>query len=254
MDSLIFEVKKKREFSGLPDSLIDSVLSQKQMARKSDMEKIKLSRAFLRKYFGVFLTNKVLKLKDESILSSHISSKGRDYFSFYNQLFEGNLNFKSIIDLGCGVNGFSYSSFNEIFGEIDYLGIEAVNQLVEKMNLFFEENDYSLAHAINLDLFDFDEIIELIKKTSFPRAILLLQVIDALEGIKKDSSKDLLVKLGEILLPDDVIIISMPMKSISGKNKFEAKRGWLRWFLDENFDVIETIIGNERIFRCKKKI
>ena len=46
---------------------------------------------------------------------------------------------------------------------------------------------------------------------------------------------------------------SMPMKSISGKTKFEASRNWLRYFLEENFRVEEFLVGNEMIFRARKK-
>ncbi len=45
--SLIREVKKKKEFSGLPDSVVARALGE------SD-DDIKKARSLLRKYFGVF--------------------------------------------------------------------------------------------------------------------------------------------------------------------------------------------------------
>ncbi len=243
---LTLEVKKKKEVSQLPDSLI-------RRALEICSEDVKETRALLRKFFGVFLTNKVFKLGDESVLNSHISSKGRDYEEFYELLFKEGTQFESVIDIGCGVNGFSYSFVKERLGDVDYVGIEAVGQLVDKMNLFFKEKEYTNAKAICLDVFDLEEIGKSFSEVKSPRAIFLFQVIDALEGFEKDFSKKLLLSLKENISSKDVIFISMPMKSISGKTKFEAKRGWLRWFLEENFQVEEFFIGDERVFECKRK-
>lgn len=244
-NELILEVKKKKEFSKLPDSLIERALS----LNKGD---VKLTRAFLRKYFGVFLTNKIYKLKDQEILKNHISSKNRDYNIFYSELFKGINSFDAIIDLGCGVNGFSYPALKETFGDISYLGIEAVGQLVDKMNLFFEENGYTNAKSICLDLFDLERLISIFTKINGSRVFCLFQVIDALEGLEKDYSKRLLLGIKKQLSPHDTIVITMPTKSISGRNKFEAKRNWLRWFLEENFSIREFFIGTERVFICSK--
>ena len=62
---LIDEVKKKKEFSGLPDSIVERALSESG-------EDIKESRKLLRKYFGVFLTNRVLKKKGNKLESSNL--------------------------------------------------------------------------------------------------------------------------------------------------------------------------------------
>jgi hypothetical protein len=246
MKNLILEVKKKKEFCLLPDSLVERSL----ILSKQD---IKMARALLRKYFGVFLTNKIYKLKDKEILKNHISSKNRDYSCFYSEIFKEISNLNTVVDLGCGVNGFSYSFLKERFKDLDYIGIEAVGQLVDKMNLFFRENKYPRAKALCLDLFDFEGLKSIFEKIEGPKAFCLFQIIDALEGFEKDYSKKLLLEIKQQCSLKDYIIISMSMKSISGKNKFEAKRGWLRWFLEENFHLQEFFINNERIFICRKR-
>lgn len=240
----VSEVKKKKGFSQLPDSLVKRAL----VLSKEDVSG---ARSLLRKYFGVFLTNKVLKLKGGEVLRSHISSKDRDYSFFYDKLFEDK-NFKSVVDIGCGVNGFSYGFLSKILGEVSYTGIEAVGQLVDKTNVFFKGEGFEKAHALCLDVFDLEKVREIMRGTESPKAILMFQVIDALEGFEKDFSKKLLLMVKEEISENDLIIISMPMKSISGKKSFEAKRGWLKWFLDENFVVEESFINNERIFTCRK--
>ena len=56
--NLIREVKKKKEFSGLPDSVVKRALAESG-------DDVKEARSLLRKYFGVFLTNRVLKGKGD---------------------------------------------------------------------------------------------------------------------------------------------------------------------------------------------
>ena len=244
MSDFIFEVKKKKEFSMLPDSLVEKALELNEKDTKK-------TRAFLRKYFGVFLTNKVLKLEDEKILGSHISSKGRDYEFFYKKIL-GNEKFNSIFDVGCGVNGFSYSFLKKELENVNYVGVEAVGQITEKTNLFFKKNNFN-AKTLCMDIFDLTKIEKVFSYLESPKVIFLLQVIDALEGFEKNFSKKLLVFLKERISEKDLIVISMPMKSISGRNKFEARRNWLRYFLEENFSTEESFVANERIFKCRKK-
>lgn len=243
---LIKEVKKKKEFSKLPDSIVKKALEL------SD-ENVKEARAFLRKYFGVFLTNKVMKGKTEEVLSSHISSKLRDYSQFYKRIFSGK-KFSSVIDLGCGANGFSYNSLKDVLGNIEYLGIEASGQVVENTNEYFKKQNFVDAKVLCLDLFDKEKIFDLVRKSKEPKVILMLQVVDALESLEKNFSKELLLGLEEILTNADLLIITMPLNSISGKKKFEARRSWISTFLEENFVVKEDFsLGNERIFLVRKK-
>ena len=145
--SLVEEVKKKREFSGLPDSVVLRALNESG-------DDIKESRKLLRKYFGVFLTNKVIKGKGD-LLKVHMSSKKRNYEEFYSGIFDVVGDVKSVIDLGCGVNGFSYEFLPK---GVEYIGVEAAGQLVGYMNDFFEAEDFD-AKAIEGDLFDVDNVV-----------------------------------------------------------------------------------------------
>ena len=45
----------------------------------------------------------------------------------------------TIIDLGAGINGLSYSFFEKINKKVKYLGIEAIGQLVKVMNNYFKK-------------------------------------------------------------------------------------------------------------------
>jgi len=255
MKEVIDRVKEKREFSGLPDSLIEKVLLQKGIKNKSDEEKIKLARAFLRKYFGVFLTNKVLKGKDAAVLESHISSRKRDYGVFYEKIYSiAGKDFKTIVDLGSGMNGFSYDFISEAFGDISYVGFEGTRQLCDLQNEYFEREGYKHANVVWGDLFNFSQVGSLLKEASSPKIILLLQVIDALENVEPNSSKEFLSNMKNNLSKKDVLVISNPLKSISGKNRFNVKRRWLEEFITQNFELIDKFDLFDEEFLIAKPI
>lgn len=246
-------VKQKREFSGLPDGIISKVLEMRGIRNKTDDEKIKLSRAFLRKYFGVFMTNKVLKTDDENILESHISSKRRNYVELYGRIFGAEKFFKSVIDLGCGVNGFSYKYLREFIGDVKYVGLEATKQLVDKMKFYFSKSGFVSASSVWCDLFDLLIVGEIIKKQEEPRVIFAFQVLDALESIEGDFSKKLLLKIKELLGRNDRIVLSFSTKSISGKTRFQSNREWIVRFLKDNFTISDDFFMFDERFIIVKK-
>jgi len=253
MENLIKKVKEKREFSGLPDGIISKVLEMRGIRNKTDDERVKLSRAFLRKYFGVFMTNKVLKTDDENILESHISSKKRNYVELYERIFGAEKFFKSVVDLGCGVNGFSYKYLREFVGDVKYVGLEATKQLVDKMNYYFDKSGFVSASSIWCDLFDLSRVGEVIKKQEEPRIIFAFQVLDALESVEGDFSKKLLLKIKELIGKNDRIVLSFSMKSISGRTRFQSNREWVVQFLRDNFTIADDFsMFDERFVIVKK--
>lgn len=237
--NLTKDIKKKREFSGLPDSIV------KRVAEMSKGD-VKESRALLRKYFGVFLTNKILKgkISADEMLNAHMSSKKRDYEKFYKEIFSGGEGIGSVIDLGCGVNGFSYKYLRDVLGGIDYVGVEATGQLVEYMNKYFREEGFS-ARVVVGDLFDVESVLKILKKARKNRIVFLFQVVDALENLERDFSKKFIL---EISKECEKIILSLPTESLGGRKKFAVRRKWLMDFLGSEF-VIERdfVVSRERI-------
>ncbi|MFH0808442.1 MAG: class I SAM-dependent methyltransferase [archaeon] len=249
--SLIEEVKKKKEFSGLPYSIVARAL-------KESGDDVKETRKLLRKYFGVFLTNRVLKGKGD-LLEAHMSSKKRCYEEFYDSIFsmqnhvtsgaafrmEGK-NKISIVDLGCGVNGFSYEFLPK---GTRYVGVEAAGQLVDQMNSFFVENGFD-AEAICGDLFDLDLIRKILRSERFD-VCFLFQVVDALESIERNFSLKL---VAEIMKNVKVLVLSVPLVSLGGGKKFAVKRKWLMDFLEEEFVVEKDFeMFGERVLVVRKK-
>ncbi len=235
------KVKEKKEFSMLLDSLVLRV-------SKKAKEDVKGTRALLRKYFTVFLTNKLLngKLAPEEMLDKHISSKNRDYQKLYERILNPS---ETVIDLGAGVNGFSYSLMPL---HTKYVAIEATGQLVVLMNDYFKKNKFD-SRAVHLDVFDLDEVANIIKNQKKPRIVLMFNIIDALEFFEKDYSKKLLIKIKELLSSGERIIISFPTQSLSGKTKFHTTRKWLMDFLEENFSIVDTFEENGEKFIVLEK-
>lgn len=239
MDDVVSKIKEKREFSKLPNSIVERVAN----LCSGD---VKESRKLLRKYFGVFLTNKVLKAKGsfKDILRNHMSSSKRDYKTFYSEIFKGLGEVKSVIDLGAGVNGFSYPFLKGVLGDVSYIGIEACGQLVDSMNNYFKKNNFN-GGAVCLDLFDFDSILEILRKEKAPRAVFLFQVVDAIESLKRNFSRELVFKIFEEC---EVLAITLPMESLGKRKKFEVSRKWLIDFLKENFIITKDFVLNgERV-------
>ena len=235
----VAEVRKKREFSGLPDSIAERALG----LSKGD---VKDARKLLRKYFGVFLTNKVLKGEGD-LLKFHMSSRKRDYEKFYSEIFaEGD--FRSVIDLGCGANGFSYGYLPR---GVCYVGVEAVGQLVENTNRYFRENGFGKACVVQGDLFDLDFVLSVLKNAGKPRVVFMFQVVDALENLEKNFSKRFIL---EISKECEKIVLSLSTESLGGRKKFAVRRKWILDFLEENFLVERDFeIFGERIIILKNK-
>lgn len=246
--NLIEEVKKKKEFSELPDSIVERALG----LVKGD---VKEARALLRKYFGVFLTNRVLRFArsqatgngSQEILGMHISSRRRDYGEFYSKIFSVVGDVGSVVDLGCGVNGFSYGYLPK---GISYVGVEGVKQLVDLSNDYFEREGYD-GKVFHLDLFDVPRVIEILKGAKKSRVVFLFQVVDALENLERNFSKEFIL---EIAKECERVVLSLPTESLGGRKKFAVQRKWLLNFLVENFLVENSFVSRgEKIIILKNK-
>lgn len=254
MNKQLIEGIKRKKVSSLSDSIVEKVAGLVN-------DDVKKARALLRKYFGVFLTNRILKAKcsADEILRMHFSSKKRNYENFYAEIFSGIGDVSSVIDLGSGMNGFSYFYLKKILRDIDYVAFEAVGQLVENMNIYFKKEKFS-AKAIHEDLFNVENILKILKKQKKPRVVFMFQVIDALENLERNFSKKFILEIsGEC----EWIVLSLPMESLSGKRKFVVQRKWIVDFLSSKDDssdseekfIIEKdfVMNGERVIIIRKK-
>lgn len=239
---IIQNIVSKKDFSKLPREEILRAYSHFAKREVSDKEKIRLTRELLHKVYGVFSSKKLLSLKDKDflwVLRKHVSTRER--ISYYEELYsriveEG----ETIFDLGCGVNGFSFPYFPK---DVAYFGVEAVGQLVELMNFYFNKENFS-AKAIHGSLFNLQKIKKLIKKEKGAKKIFLFKVLDSLEMVERNYSKKLLF---EIVPLAKEIVVSFATRSIGSRTKFRSKRNWILDFVKENFNLKEDFeLGSER--------
>jgi len=248
MNSEIYKkITLKKEFSQLPKIDVETCWKNFEKRQTSDEEKIKLCRDLLRKSFFAFGSLKLLnpnlieKRNSDWILNKHISTKER--IEFYSELYKilvGKTYF-SVIDLGCGINGFSYDFFSK---KINYVGIESVGQLVDLTNRYFEKEKIS-GKVFHESLFDVDKIKKIINQTKSPKIVFLFKVLDSLEMVEKNFSKKL---LKEIVPISDFVVVSFATKSLVSKKYFNVKRYWFENFLKEmNWKIEKDFeLGGER--------
>lgn len=252
MDKEIYEkIVAKKEFSRLPKEDVEMAFKKFDNERYSDEEKVKLTRDLLRKVYSAFTSDKLLKARNydsDWILKKHISTKERFpyYEEIYDRILKGFKGRVNIIDLGAGVNGFSYKYFG---GKVYYLAIEAIGQLVSLMNRFFDREKLN-ARAVHMSLFQLEKVKQLIKEIKGKKIVFLFKTIDSLEMLKRDFSKELLAEISPLV---DRIIVSFATKSLGRKKKFYAKRDWIVDFIKENFEVKDDFeLGGERyLVFCK---
>lgn len=240
---LVKKVQEKKEFLELPESIIVRVLEMKKIANLDEESRIKEARAILRKYFGVFLTNKIVKgkLSGEEILKKHISSKDRDYPELYQRIIEKE---DVIFDLGAGVNGFSVKYIGK-----KYVAIEAARVLVDLMNRYFKENKYN-AGAIWGDLFDLNLVLKIINGENGVKSVWMFNIIDALE-LEPNFSKDFIRAVSQNV---NKIVLSFPTHSLQKKVQFKSKRYWIINFIEDNFHVLDEFeMSGERFVVFEKK-
>lgn len=255
MEKLTYEkIVSKKEFSNLPKEDIEKIYSLYEKRQTSEEEKIKLTRDMLRKVYSAFSSSKVLnsnilnKKSAEEILKKHISTRER--FEIYEELYSKLIKKDCVIfDLGAGINGLSYYFFDKNL-KIKYVGVEAVGQMVDLMNFYFDKEKIKDAVAIKESLFNFEKISDLIKKEKGEKVIFLFKALDSLEMVERNSSKKLLEQIVPI---SDKVIVSFATRSLISKKPFKVKRYWFENFIkDKGWKILEDFeLGNERyiIFR-----
>jgi len=250
---ILDKITEKKEFSQLPKKDVELAFEKFDKDRNSDYQKLKLTRNFLRGIYSSFSSRKLLslnKLKEiDWYLMKHKSTKERYiyYEEVYKRIFK-DIKKSSVIDLGSGINGLSYGFFENLKINVNYIAVEAVGQLVGLMNLVFEKNKIK-GKAFHFSLFDLEKIKELIKKQPKPRIVFLMKVIDSLESLKRDYSKELIKEIAPLT---DKIVLSFATMSLGKRRKFDVNRNWILRFIRENYEILDDFeIGGERyiIFR-----
>ena len=253
---MIQKIISKKEFSDLPKKDVELVFDFFKKEGFIGEDLIKKSRELLMKMYTVFLSRKLLVLKErapEWFLKKHVSTRER--FDNYKEVYKNCLkDFKNerinIYDLGCGLNGFSYDEFGKAGFNVTYTGVEAVGQLVDLQNNWFKKENKN-ASCFHESLFDLEKIEEILKEGGGKKVVFLFKTLDSLEMLKRNYSKDF---LNEIVPLVDRIVVSWATRSLISKKGFFATKKWLKDFIDENFKVLrEFELAGEKYIIFQKK-
>lgn len=250
-DTLITEIKKKKELSDLPDSLVKETLQNYLNKNKLSIPKnekelkivIKEIRSQLRRYAGQYQKGFSLNKKSSllhkgeigELLKSHSSTKER--IDFYPKLTQIINSFKpeSILDLGCGLNPLAIAKKGLI-----YYAYDIKQSDLDLVSEFFR------MRGIKGKVFCQD----LRKINSFPKTdlTLIFKFLDIVEKDKYNFSKSLLKKISS---PN--IIVSFSTKTLSGRPMNSPRREWFEKLLVELQYKYESIISTNEIFYIIEK-
>jgi len=246
---LLEKIMQKPELKELPIEDVEMAFSLCFRKENSDEEQIKCTREILHKAYGAFGSRKLFVEKErnpEWILRKHLSTRER--LPHYNEVYGRILkNFKgTIFDFGAGVNGFSLG----FIPKLKYVGIEGIGQLVNLMNNYFKKQGLN-ARAIHLSLFNLEKIKSVIKNEKGRKIVFLFKVLDSLETLNRDYSKEF---LAEIVPIADKVVVSFATRSMISKRPFKVKRNWIKDFIKDNFNIKDEFeLGGEKYICFAKK-
>ncbi len=254
LSSIVKEIKKKKEISGIKDSLVVETLSlvlKRQNLSENDLEKVKSFdrklivkevRSILRLMHARFQSSSKNRDKMidegnfEQLLKSHSSTKER--LSSYDQLkslIDG-LKVSSILDLGCGLNPIALGS-----SKIKYYAYDINENELSLIKKYFAEKNIT-GKVSSFDLSKTEEY-------SFPEAdiCLVLKVLDLFGKRKYEVTEAILKKI-----KCKYFLISFSTAKLSGKSMNNPIRKWFESILERNnysFEIINT--SNEIFYLIK---
>ena len=279
LQALIEEIKKKKELQNINDLFVKEyvikyLLHQPKIARslqenfnpksKSYAAVIKTVRSQLRRTYGLFrddqkerkgLVEELLTSPSskrtvliKQILSTHSSTQERlpFYDKLYPKIFSITGKPNIILDLGSGINPFSFSYMK--LGQCKYYAYDLNEEEIASLNHYFkllhQENPSFAGKAIVADIASVN--------LTFPIADLcflfkMTDVIDKGKGHKK--TEELLQRI-----PAKCVVISFATKTMSGKEMTAPRRSWMEWLckrLGYKYTILE--FPNELFYVVEKK-
>lgn len=277
--ALISDIKKKKELQSIDDNfvreslikhlqqepkLLNSLRDNFNPKSKAYVSVIKTIRSQLRRVYGLFRDDpsKRKKLVQEllmasgagttqradiikQILSTHSSTEERLLFydRLYAEIFAITGKPKTLLDLGCGINpfSFSYTKLQKCVYFAQDINEEEIGSINQYFQLLHKENSSFSGKAVVADIaaavFPTADVCFLFKMTD---------VIDKGKGHKK--TEELLKRI-----PAKYIVVSFPTKTMSGKEMTAPRRSWMEWLckrLGYEYTVLE--FPNELFYVVKK--
>ncbi len=242
---IVEDVKKKKELFAIDDYFIEKIVKKylssnaklknfliehepKTLSRSGKYKQlIKKIRSELRKVYGVYAKKDFEKRKEflekrdyDSILKSHLSTKER--FGSYPKLYEKIWGItgkpKSILDLACGMNPFSFGHMN--IKNLTYWAIDISEEDAKLISKFFKKEKIN-GKAKAMDLLKIKEKNIFEKFPKFDVAFLFKFLDTAI--IKSRKIAELLIKS----ITAKWVVVSFSTKTIGQKEMKKANRDWI---------------------------
>lgn len=248
---IVLDIKSKKELANVDDGIVSEQLvkllkqnsralnfllestNTKQLRRSESYKKIiKFVRAELRQYYGMFvvdskkreeLLEKLDGLDDlethREILSTHESARERIgiYDKLYNDIFWITGKPDSILDLGCGMNPFSYP-FMSVAAK--YYASDISSKDTDFVQRYFRKVGIDgITFPLNLKGVAKAHVLDIFPKTD---VCFLFKVLDSIET-KGHKLAEILVKA----INSDFVVASFSTRTLSGKRMRHPYRGWI---------------------------
>ncbi len=265
MDNLTKEfmkqVKSSRKYNTISDEIVLREIRDyliKNPIKEITKQDIKKIRNQLHLSYASFQTKKKKKIKDylselrqnpndisitDKLLSVTLSTKERldNYREIYTKIFQITGKPKTITDLGCGFNPFSYPFMG--LKELTYYAYDINEQDIDCLNEYFKimgQRGLKGGAGI-LDLRDLRQI----SKLPFTHIIFLWKIIDIID-INNHKPGESLIK--QLTSKTKFIAASFATKTITGKQMNFPERKWFELMLKRNNLAFKTLKTNNEIF------
>ncbi len=273
LGAVVAAIKQKKELDGLDDDFVrgkvtaalakepklraklEAAKGFREFSRSKEFKELKRTvREELRKVYGVFQEEKRRGGKSstdvaEERLRAHQSSAERlpHYDEVYQRIFAITGEPRSILDLGCGANPYSYDALG---CAPFYVAVDLPNDELQAVAKFFKERGID-GEVLGLDLArEYNRLDALTAARPFDVAF-LFKLLDSLEAARRNVSGKLLDAVHATWL-----VVSFPTVSIGGGKRIrKERRAWFEKLLRrKGWHWEEFAIENEVFYVVKKRV
>src|SRR3989344_416875 len=219
---LILKIKEKKELSGIEDSVVEKTLNNYLEKYRINFEKI---------------SKKEMKLivKEVRAVLRNIVGQYRASLKSKEKLSE--INPKSILDLGCGLNPIALAN-----KKIKYYASDINEEDLEIIKKYFSKNKFKGQIFVH----DLTQTEKTLPKADL---CLLFKVLDVIDTKNHTLSKEIIIKT-----PCKAFLVSFATKKLSGKSMSSPKRFWFENLLMRLKIEFEKFFTNNEVFYFFKKL
>ena len=269
IQDLLKKVKQNKKYSGVSDEIIIpeiiSYLTKNKITKitKNDIKEI---RSRLHKSYASFQTKKKNKISNylddlkvnpdnleitNKLLEVTLSTKERlnNYEYIYNEIFKITGRPKTILDLGSGLNIFSYPYMD--LSKVEYYSYDINETDMKYLNEYYKimKNEGLSGEAAILDLKNLSKISYL----PFADIVFLFKTIDVIDKDSHKPSEELISQLFN-KNKTKYIVASFATKTLTRKQMNFPNRKWFELMLERNNFKFQILNTDNEIFYVVYKV